>query len=204
LATYYYYDGVLSPLILKTEDGRDSVVTQNLLLNRNTGEILYPNDVPCLEKADEPGVCDQAQGKKFAVSSTGADSTIDPYFVTRYPRRALHVRGQERPQRLPLFLFGHRLRLDRQRLAGGPSRRDGRPPWKARAWCRRTRLRAGANGGKPYVVPNPYRGRSDWDLTPNATDPTGTHVDFFNLPQDWDAAAHLHRERGPGANPPPG
>jgi hypothetical protein len=40
---------------------------------------------------------------------------------------------------------------------------------------------AGQQGGV-YVVPNPYRGRSQWDLTPNATDPTGTHVDFFNLP----------------------
>jgi hypothetical protein len=34
-------------------------------------------------------------------------------------------------------------------------------------------------------VPNPYRGRADWDLTPNAADPTGTHIDFFNLPTDW-------------------
>ena len=42
-------------------------------------------------------------------------------------------------------------------------------------------LAAGKTGGV-YVVPNPYRGRSQWDLTPNATDPTGTHVDFFNLP----------------------
>ena len=42
-------------------------------------------------------------------------------------------------------------------------------------------LAAGRTGGI-YVVPNPYRGRSQWDLTPNATDPTGTHVDFFNLP----------------------
>jgi len=38
-------------------------------------------------------------------------------------------------------------------------------------------------------VPNPYRGYSDihqrsssWDLTPNATDPTGTHIDFFGMP----------------------
>jgi hypothetical protein len=31
-------------------------------------------------------------------------------------------------------------------------------------------------------VPNPYRGGGDWDLTPNATDPTGTHIDFFNMP----------------------
>jgi hypothetical protein len=40
-----------------------------------------------------------------------------------------------------------------------------------------------------HVVPNPYRGYdtisrrpSSWDLTPNATDPTGTHIDFMGLP----------------------
>ena len=40
-----------------------------------------------------------------------------------------------------------------------------------------------------WVVPNPYRGLraiqdrpSAWDLTPNATDPTGTHIDFLGLP----------------------
>jgi len=40
-----------------------------------------------------------------------------------------------------------------------------------------------------WVVPNPYRGLrtiqerpSAWDLTPNAADPTGTHVDFLGLP----------------------
>lgn len=44
-----------------------------------------------------------------------------------------------------------------------------------------------------WVVPNPYRGLraiaerpSSWDLTPNASDPTGTHIDFFGLPSgDW-------------------
>jgi len=47
---------------------------------------------------------------------------------------------------------------------------------------------AGARGNV-WVVPNPYRGLravqdrpSAWDLTPNATDPTGTHVDFLGLP----------------------
>lgn len=40
-----------------------------------------------------------------------------------------------------------------------------------------------------WVVPNPYRGYtriedrpSSWDLTPNASDPTGTHIDFLGLP----------------------
>jgi hypothetical protein len=42
---------------------------------------------------------------------------------------------------------------------------------------------------KVWVVPNPYRGvhsiqerPSAWDLTPNASDPTGTHIDFYGLP----------------------
>jgi hypothetical protein len=40
-----------------------------------------------------------------------------------------------------------------------------------------------------WVVPNPYRGLANvqdrpsaWDLTPNASDPTGTHIDFLGLP----------------------
>jgi hypothetical protein len=37
-------------------------------------------------------------------------------------------------------------------------------------------------GGKIYVVPNPYYGQASWDLVPNPKDPTGTHVDFMNLP----------------------
>jgi len=40
--------------------------------------------------------------------------------------------------------------------------------------------------GKAFVVPNPYYGSASWDLVPNAIDPTGTHVDFMNMPQgDW-------------------
>ena len=50
--------------------------------------------------------------------------------------------------------------------------------------------RTDANGKQGvWVVPNPYRGYasirqrpSSWDLTPNASDPTGTHVDFLGLP----------------------
>jgi len=45
-------------------------------------------------------------------------------------------------------------------------------------------------GKQVWVVPNPYRGfasiskrPSTWDLTPNASDPTGTHIDFLGLPR---------------------
>jgi hypothetical protein len=44
-------------------------------------------------------------------------------------------------------------------------------------------------GRQAWVVPNPYRGYtnlnqrpSSWDLIPNATDPTGTHIDFMGMP----------------------
>jgi hypothetical protein len=50
-----------------------------------------------------------------------------------------------------------------------------------------TSVRTGKNA---WVVPNPYRGYrniadrpSSWDLTPNGTDPTGTHIDFLGLPR---------------------
>jgi hypothetical protein len=46
-----------------------------------------------------------------------------------------------------------------------------------------------STGKEVWVVPNPYRGYgnidsrpSSWDMTPNATDPTGTHIDFMGLP----------------------
>jgi hypothetical protein len=48
---------------------------------------------------------------------------------------------------------------------------------------------AAMTGKSVWVVPNPYRGfsqiarrPSSWDMTPNATDPTGTHIDFYGLP----------------------
>jgi hypothetical protein len=43
-----------------------------------------------------------------------------------------------------------------------------------------------SEAGKVFVVPNPYYGGAAWDLVPNPRDPTGTHVDFMNLPQgEW-------------------
>lgn len=36
--------------------------------------------------------------------------------------------------------------------------------------------------GEVFVTPNPYYGKAQWDVFPNPKDPTGTHVDFMNLP----------------------
>lgn len=42
---------------------------------------------------------------------------------------------------------------------------------------------AASKAGKVFVVPNPYYGNAAWDLVPNPRDPTGTHVDFMNMPE---------------------
>jgi hypothetical protein len=34
-----------------------------------------------------------------------------------------------------------------------------------------------------FVVPNPYKGGTEWDLVPNDDDPSGTKVTFMNLPR---------------------
>ena len=187
LATYFYYDAALNPLIVRDSTGALDTLKQNLFLNRETGQIIYPNDIPCQEKEGQPGVCDVAQAKKFAFTAAGRDTTIDPYFVTRYPvGRYTYVDNNV----LNGFLYfysvtafdstGRGALVAEQEGRQAAVEGEGVVPQNAFASSGPS-----ANGGKPYVVPNPYRGRADWDLTPNATDPTGTHVDFFNLPADW-------------------
>jgi hypothetical protein len=33
------------------------------------------------------------------------------------------------------------------------------------------------------IIPNPYKGRAGWDLTPTASDPTGSKIGIFGLPR---------------------
>jgi hypothetical protein len=40
-----------------------------------------------------------------------------------------------------------------------------------------------ASQERVIVVPNPYRGRAEWDLVPQDSDPSGTKVTFLNLPR---------------------
>jgi len=182
LATYYFYDAVLNPLRVKTEDGRDSTVARSLFLNRETGEILYPGDVPCAEVA--PGVCDQAHAKKFAFTATGRDTVIEDYAVTRYPiGRYTYV---DRSVLNGFLYFYSVTAFDSTGRGAQVAKQEGRQAAvESQGVVPQGSTVVAASGGKPYVVPNPYRGRSDWDLHPTASDPTGTHIDFFNLPDDW-------------------
>jgi hypothetical protein len=60
-------------------------------------------------------------------------------------------------------------------LSGLPSATEGQgivPRWDSVGSC-----------DQVTVVPNPYRGKADWDLIPSDKDPTGTKIAFRNLPQ---------------------
>jgi len=183
LGTYYYYDARFNPLVLKDAAGQDSVVAQNLFLNRITGEILYPNEVPCLESA--PGVCDEAHGKKLAFTSTGRDTVLEDFTVKRYPV-GRYTYSDPSVQNGFLYFYsvtafdstGRGTLMTEQEGRQAAVEADGVVPQGAGTTTT-------ASSGRPYVVPNPYRGRADWDLHPNAADPTGTHVDFLSLPADW-------------------
>lgn len=186
LATYYYYDPAYNPLKMKTEDGRDSIVAVPLLLNRETGDRIYPMDVPCIHKQlpFDTTQCDTAYSKRLTFTPTGRDSIIDPFPVVKYPIGRYQFIDRNV---LNGFLYfysvtafdstgrGRQIAKLEGRQAAVES--DGVVPQSA--------FSSASNSGKPFVVPNPYRGRAEWDLTPDATDPTGTHIDFFNLPASW-------------------
>jgi hypothetical protein len=201
LATYYLYDPRVNPLKVTTEDGRDSTVTTQLLLNRETGEIIYPYDVPCIELA--PGVCDTAFAKKLTFTSAGRDTTLDHFPVIKYPIG--RYRFVDRAVLNGFTYFYSVTAFDSTGRGRGIAKLEGRQAAvEADGVAPQSEYNVAQNDGKPYVVPNPYRGGAEWDLTPNATDPTGTHVDFFNLPADWTrvriytVSGDLVQELGPG------
>jgi hypothetical protein len=190
VAEYALHDA-LRPLpdsVDTNQDGRfDAVVkTAPLLLDRERGTRVFPQDVP--------PVPDPATG--------------DTLFVLG-ERRAIDAQAGlviDRNYRVPVYPVGRWRVVDRGVLngfnyfysvvavdstgfpgVGGTEgtlrRREGRH-FAVESQGVAPQVANGPGGGTSsvYVVPNPYRGRAAWDLTPNAGDPTGTHVDFYNLP----------------------
>jgi len=142
------------------------------LWNKQSGEIIRPDaSVDC--RRDTLGNCQIEQGVDVR---TQAATTRTKYPVGRYHYVDREVKNG--------FLYFYS-------VTAGDSGRSGE------SFGRRTAQEA--DGVTPqvatrtsqgvWVVPNPYRGfktisdrPSAWDLTPNASDPTGTHIDFFGMP----------------------
>ena len=161
-----------------------------VLLDRETGARHVPIDVPPLV---DPASGDTlvAHGRREAYDPTCRCVRITP--DARVPRYPVGRYRYEDPEVANGFTYFYAVTaLDSTGASGadgstGSLRRresarvareaDGVVPQAATA-----AEAAAPNEGKVFVVPNPYRGGAAWDLEPSPADPTGTHVDFLNLP----------------------
>jgi hypothetical protein len=152
-----------------------------------SGQVIKAEEIGCVQVPDSVGdpVCDAA----FACINNGAvscdnqanwerrirypvgrykfvDREVKNGFVYFYSVTAFDSTGQGQGMTM---LEGRRGATESDGVVPQASVRDGKSAW---------------------VVPNPYRGyrnlgqrTSSWDLTPNGSDPTGTHIDFMGLPR---------------------
>jgi len=161
-----------------------------VLLNNQSQERIYPADVPPLMDpvtgdtvmtiGDRPyrdalGAPRIAHGVRVPHYPIGRYRYVDPNvqngFVYFYSVTGKDSTGQR-------DVNGGRGTLAEQEGRRSAVESNGVTPQSATT--------AAASDSAIYVVPNPYRGSAQWDLTPNAADPTGTHIDFFNMPDgDW-------------------
>jgi hypothetical protein len=150
------------------------------LWDRQSGQVIRPAPVPCVQNDAGTG-CEVKQGCRLGTDPRDCiPDSITLYPVGRYRYVDREVKNG--------FLYFYSVTAFDSTGVG---------PTRAELNGRRTAIeaegvspQAGARRGKNvWVVPNPYRGftriaerPSSWDLTPNAADPTGTHIDFFGLP----------------------
>jgi hypothetical protein len=157
---------------------RDSVVTLQLdrgdLLDFQSGHIIHPEPVDCVR--DTAGDCLTTLGLKHGANPTtpgGGAVRITHYPIGRYTYRDTLVQNG--------FIYFYSITAKDSNDIG-PC--DPRKCLEGRRSAVESEgvVPQASLGNKVWVVPNPYRGRAQWDLTPNASDPTGTHIDFFGMP----------------------
>ncbi len=152
------------------------------LWNRQTGEIIHPTTMECVR--DEFGGCEQNTAcilGRSPCSSPANQETFVRYPVGRY-------RYLDREVKNGFVYFYSVTAFDSTGVGRSKIELSGR---RAGTEADGVVPQGSPGTGKQvWVVPNPYRGYeniadrpSSWDLTPNASDPTGTHIDFMGLPR---------------------
>lgn len=147
------------------------------LWDNQSGRILKPDStVRCTGWPD----CDTFEGDRLG--QAGRRETRERYPIGRYRFTDTEVKNG--------FIYFYSVTaFDSSGVANSKSELGGRrSAVEAEAVVPQVSSREQTGG--VWVVPNPYRGLplisdrpSSWDLLPNATDPTGTHIDFFGLPR---------------------
>ncbi len=149
--------------------------------DRQSGIVLHPDTT--LLCAGWPD-CDRTTGcivGSLDCSAPGSRETRTRYPVGRY-------RFVDREVKNGFVYFYSVTAFDSTFTGSSPLELNGR---RSTAEAEGVTPQAAAGlGNGVWVVPNPYRGFADiqrrpsaWDLFPNASDPTGTHIDFVGLPR---------------------
>jgi hypothetical protein len=159
------------------------------LWDRQSGHVLRPQPDHCYDRSadgscrhdtipcqkDDLGNCIQNRGA--AVGQPTVEVLRTRYPVGRYQYQDLEVKNG--------FAYFYAVTAG-DSVSGGIELLGRRSGVEAEAVEPQAATRTGKG---VWVVPNPYRGYpeidrrpSSWDLTPNATDPTGTHIDFMGMP----------------------
>jgi hypothetical protein len=154
-----------------------------VLLNVQSGERLYPQDVPPITNPETGdtvftfgarGYLDDAGAPRLAHVAIPhypigrykyVDHNVLNGFIYFYSVTAKDSTGQR-------DVLGGRGTLAEQEGRRGATEQDGVVPQAAQ----------GTTANAVYAVPNPFRGHAQWDLTPSAADPTGANINFVNMP----------------------
>jgi len=178
-------------------DGRVGPATVDICLQLDdlwdpqSGRIIRAEKINCVQVLDSKGklVCDSAQAcimnVDAVVCSTAASSPLKWEHRTRYP--VGRYRLVDREVKNGFVYFYSVTAFDSTGSGQGMSMLEGRrSATESDGVVPQALVREGKSA---WVVPNPYRGGrniadrpSSWDLTPNGSDPTGTHIDFMGLP----------------------
>jgi hypothetical protein len=174
------------------------------LWDRQTGTVVRADPtVDCIR--DAAGLCVQDTGLVLGTARTAA-------FRKRYPVGRYRLVDPEVKNGFSYFYS-----ITAGDSTGGQELFTRRSAVEAEAVVPQASTQTGLH---VWVVPNPYRGYrslserpSAWDMAPNATDPTGTHIDFMGLPTGrWririytvagDLVAELHSEDAVNASQRP-
>jgi hypothetical protein len=151
------------------------------LWNRQSGEVIHPTPMDCVETG--AGTCDEHTACILGRTDCDLSSNLETF--TRYP--VGRYRYVDKEVKNGFVYFYSVTAFDSTGTGKTKIELSGR---RAGTEADGVVPQAPIHGGKNvWVVPNPYRGYtvlrdrpSSWDLTPNASDPTGTHIDFMGLP----------------------
>jgi len=157
-------------------DSMQVCLTRGDLWNLQSGDVIHPDaTLPCV---GFPGNCVVDDGLELGSAGTHVQRT-------RYPVGRYHY--VDRNVKNGFLYFYSVTAFDSTGFGQGKVELNGR---RSAVEAEGVSPQSSANAKqKVWVVPNPYRGvhniqerPSSWDLTPNASDPTGTHIDFYGLP----------------------